>query len=102
MIFGQSEISKLQKSHPPQCLSISLSLYSLIPRKLSIVAWTKYLYKDTKPQMSSLLVFNRVYRLENTVSHVDIFDPSCELAPIEPTYWFTNTPTPLPCVNKYE
>jgi hypothetical protein len=32
-------------------------------------------YEDTKPQMSSLLVFNRLYRLE-------ILDPSCELAPI--------------------
>ncbi len=31
-------------------------------------------YKDTKPWMSSLLVFYRVYRLENTVSHVGIFD----------------------------
>jgi hypothetical protein len=28
-------------------------------------AWTTYLYKDTKPYMSSLLVFNRVYRLES-------------------------------------
>jgi hypothetical protein len=38
-------------------------------------------YKDTKPKISSLLVFNRVYRLE-IVSHVGIFDPSCELAPL--------------------
>jgi hypothetical protein len=33
--------------------------------------------------MSSLLVFNRVYRLEiQSVSHVGVFDPSCELVPL--------------------
>jgi hypothetical protein len=36
------------------------------------------------PNPKCLLVFNRVYRLESgdTVSHVGIFDPSCELAPL--------------------
>jgi hypothetical protein len=45
-------------------------------------------YKDTKPYMSSLLVFNRVYRLE-IVSHIGIFD------------WFIYPSPLLPCVNKY-
>jgi hypothetical protein len=54
--------------------------------------------------MSSLLVFNRVYRVENgdTVSHVGIFDPSCELAP---SNLLTGSPTPsppFPVVNKYK
>jgi hypothetical protein len=45
--------------------------------------------------MSSLLVYNRVYRL---VSHVSIFDPSC--APL--TFSLVHLPPPpLPCVNKY-
>jgi hypothetical protein len=39
-------------------------------------------YKDTKPLMSYLLVFNKVYRLEYTLSRVGIFDPYCELAPL--------------------
>jgi hypothetical protein len=40
-------------------------------------------YKDTKTQMLSLLVFNGVFRLDmHTVSHVGIFDPSGELAPL--------------------
>jgi hypothetical protein len=40
--------------------------------------------------MSSLLVFNRVYRLE-IVSHVGIFDLSCELAPL---YLFSSSAPP--------
>ncbi len=42
--------------------------------------------------MPSLLVFNRVYRLE-IASHVGIFDPSCELLPL---YLSLTSPTPLP------
>jgi hypothetical protein len=34
----------------------------------------------------------------DAASHVGIFDPSCELAPL---YRLTGSPTPLPCVNKY-
>jgi hypothetical protein len=34
----------------------------------------------------------------DAASHVGIFDPSCELAPLYP---LTGSPTPLPCVNKY-
>jgi hypothetical protein len=34
-------------------------------------------------------------------SHVGIFDPSCELAPLLPSDWFTYPAPPLPCVNKY-
>jgi hypothetical protein len=41
--------------------------------------------------MSSLLVFNG-----DTVSHVGIFDPSCELAPLKPSHWFTYPPPPSP------
>jgi hypothetical protein len=41
--------------------------------------------------MSSLLVFNRVYGVE-TVTHVGIFDPSCELAP---SNLLNGSPTPL-------
>jgi hypothetical protein len=45
--------------------------------------------------MSSSLVFNRVYRLEiGTVSHVGIFDPSCELLPL---YLLSDRPDPHPC-----
>ncbi len=58
-------------------------------------------YKDTKPQMLSLLVFNRVYRLE-IVSHVGIFDP---LVKQHLSYLLTSSPPPSPsppsCVNKY-
>jgi len=39
-------------------------------------------YNDTKPWMSSLLVFNRVYRLEIQPVMSVFFDPSCELAPL--------------------
>ncbi len=44
----------------------------------------QYIYKDTKPSMSSLLVFNnRVYRLHGeTVSHAGIFDRLCEALPL--------------------
>ncbi len=50
--------------------------------------------------MSSLLVIKIVYRLEiHTVSHVGIFDPSCELAPL--FFSLVHLPPPLPCVNKY-
>jgi hypothetical protein len=49
--------------------------------------------------MSPLLVFNRVYRLE--VSHVGIFDPCCEQAPLLTSHWFTYPPPfPLPRVNQ--
>jgi hypothetical protein len=49
--------------------------------------------------MSSLLMFHKVYRLEIcTVSHVGIFDPSCEIAPL---YLLSSSPPPLSCVNKY-
>ncbi len=37
-------------------------------------------YKDTTPQMSSLLVCNRVYRLE--IHSVGIFDRLCEALPL--------------------
>jgi hypothetical protein len=54
--------------------------------------------------MLSLLVFNRVYRLD-TVSHIGIFDPSCELAPLYSYNLLTGSPPPPPttpsCVNKY-
>jgi hypothetical protein len=50
--------------------------------------------------MSSLLVFTIVYRLEIQVSHIGIFDPSCEIAPLS-SHWFIFPPSPLPCVNKY-
>jgi hypothetical protein len=42
--------------------------------------------------MSSLLVFNRIYRLE-IASHVGIFDPSCELLPL---YLLSDLPDPSP------
>jgi hypothetical protein len=51
--------------------------------------------------MTSLLVFNTVIDI---VSHVGIFDTSCELAPLQPSHWFTSSPLPppiLPCLNKY-
>ncbi len=38
---------------------------------------------------------NRVYRLEI------MFDPSCELAPLYPSHWFTLPPSALPGVSKY-
>ncbi len=38
-------------------------------------------YKDTKALISSLLMFNRVID-GDTVSHVGILEPSCELAPL--------------------
>jgi hypothetical protein len=41
--------------------------------------------------MSSLLVFYKVYRLGDTVSHVGIFDPSCELMPL---YLLSDLPPP--------
>jgi hypothetical protein len=54
--------------------------------------------------MSSLLVFNRVYRLESgdTISHAGIFDPSNELAtPLTFSLVHLPLPTHLPYVNKY-
>ncbi len=66
------------------------------------MTWTNN-YKDTKAQMSSLLVFNRVYRLENWR-----YSQSCWY--FRPLLW-TSTPltfsrihpslSPLPWVNKY-
>jgi hypothetical protein len=54
--------------------------------------------------MSSLLVFTRLsLQAEDTVNHVGIFDPSFELAPLQPSHWFTSLPFPpsLSCVKKY-
>jgi hypothetical protein len=53
--------------------------------------------------MSSLLVFTRVYISGDTVSHVGIFDPSCETS-AHLTFSLVHLPPPpprLPCVNKY-
>jgi hypothetical protein len=45
--------------------------------------------------MSSLLVFNRVYRLEiQSVSHVGIFDRLCELSPL--TFYLVSSTPPHP------
>ncbi len=48
-------------------------------------------YKDTKPEMSSLLVFNRVYRLE--IQSVMLVFSS------RTTFSLTSPPSPLPKVN---
>jgi hypothetical protein len=52
--------------------------------------------------MSSFLVFSSLLT-EDTVSHVGIFDPSCELAPLYISHWFIypTSPLPLTCVSKY-
>ncbi len=47
-------------------------------------------YKDTKPFMSSLLVFNR-----DIVCQVGIFGPSCKLAPLYCTFVSSSPPPPL-------
>jgi hypothetical protein len=52
--------------------------------------------------MPSLLVFNRVYRLEIQGSHVGIFDRLYEALPLYPSPWLAlPSPAPFPCVNKY-
>jgi hypothetical protein len=53
--------------------------------------------KDTKPQMSPLLVCNRVYRLE-IQSVMLVF--STQLFEILSLYLLSISPPPLPCVNK--
>jgi hypothetical protein len=51
-------------------------------------------YKGTKLYMSSLLVFNKVHRLNIQSGHVGIFDLSCKLAPL---YLLSSSPpAPLP------
>ncbi len=42
-------------------------------------------YKDTKPKMSSLLVFNRVYRLEIQSVMLVFSTHHCELLPLKPS-----------------
>jgi hypothetical protein len=56
--------------------------------------------KTPNPKCRLYWWFNRVYRSGDTVSHVGIFDPSCELLPI---YLLSDLPhpftPPLPKVN---
>ncbi len=49
--------------------------------------------------MSSLLAFNRVYRLEIQSVMLVFSTQLCKLLPLSPFLWF-NSPSP-PCVNKY-
>ncbi len=53
-------------------------------------------YKDTKPLMSSLLVVMEFIDWRYS-QRVGIFDPSCELTPLQPSHWFTSPlPPPFP------
>jgi hypothetical protein len=52
------------------------------------------IYKTPNP-MSSLLVFNRVCRLEILSVVLVFFDPSCELAPLQPSHWFASPTFPV-------
>ncbi len=57
-------------------------------------------YKDTKLLMSSLLVFNRVYILGDTVKSCWYFRPALwTIAPL--TFSVVSSLSSLPCVNKY-
>jgi hypothetical protein len=59
------------------------------------------IYKDTKPLMSSLLVFNRVYRLEIQSVILLFSTPLVNQLPSK-LLAGSSTPTPpLPCVNMY-
>ncbi len=72
------------------------------PPVLTLNPWTKY-YKDTKLETSSLLEYNRVYRLE-IQSVILVFSTGfvkqcpCNLLPGQ---LFPTTPPPFPCLNKY-
>ncbi len=56
-------------------------------------------FKDSKSKMSSLLVFNRVYRLESkdTVSHVVIFDPLLWTSAPLTSHWLSSPLHPSLC-----
>ncbi len=59
------------------------------------------MYKDTKPQKSSLLVFNRVYRLE-IQSIILVFSTPLVNYSAPLTFSLVHLPPPLSCVNKYK
>jgi hypothetical protein len=59
----------------------------------------RYNYEDTKSQMSSLLVFNRVYRLERQLVMLVFSTQLCEYCPSTITLVYLSHPSPLPKVN---
>jgi hypothetical protein len=52
--------------------------------------------------MSSLLVFNRVYRLEIQSVMLVLSTQLCELLPLSPSLWFTHPPLPKVKVQKIQ
>jgi hypothetical protein len=51
--------------------------------------------------MLSLLVFNRVYRLEIQSAMFVFSTQLCELLPLQPSLCLVLPSYPIPCVNKY-